>query len=128
MGAITLQFVTCSEAGARISTRSWMTAGCLARGATAACRFGRQTTRNSRASSVSCSRFRTSRNAPIEDFLKAQVGKPYDKLAIAAFETGARRMRGSATRWSRPGSNTPRSCASSRRVSIGSRCATCIWS
>jgi hypothetical protein len=66
------------------------------------------------------------------NFLKAQVGKPYDKLAIVAFAinrtTGARRMRGSATSWLRPDSNMPRLCAILRRASIGSTCATCIWS
>jgi len=42
------------------------------------------------------------------DFLKAQVGKPYDKLAIV---TGACRMRGSAMSWLRPDSNVVRKLA-----------------
>jgi hypothetical protein len=50
----------------------------------AACRSGRQTTRNLRARArrdpVPCYKERA-----YWDFLKEQVGKPYDKLAIVAF-------------------------------------------
>ena len=45
------------------------------------------------------------------DFLKAQVGKPYNKLAIVALPsivTGACRMHGSAMSWLRPDSNVVR--------------------
>jgi hypothetical protein len=61
-----------------------MTAGCLARGLTAARKFGRRTTRNSRASSA------RDLGAVVQertywDLLKAQASKPYDMKAIVAF-------------------------------------------
>jgi len=62
-----------------------MTVVCLARDLMAASQFARQIMRNFLKSSASSSQCRATRNAPILDFLKAQLGKPYDKLAIVAF-------------------------------------------
>ena len=133
MGAITLQFVTCSDPGSwaiRTFQRGWcshvdsLLDDCQLLGA--------RSDGGVRIRPPNYEKF--SRVVISVPYYKERAYwdlKPYDKLAIVAFavnRTGARRMRCSGTSWLPPDSNMPRSCASLRRASTGLTCATCIWS
>jgi hypothetical protein len=132
MGAITLQFVTCSDPDSW-AIRTFQRGGCSHVGSVMddGRLLGARLDGGVQIRPPNYEKFSRVERVVISvpyykeraywDFLKAQVGKPYDKLAIAALlliATGARRMRGSATGLPLPGWNMPSWCAILRLASI----------